>query len=94
MTPTEKAREIVSGAIADGVMDWTDWRDDLADIIAAALADARLAALEEAAGVAEAHNPAWDDGPMTFGKAEIDAAETTARQIAARIRALATTDGE
>lgn len=48
------ARELASQVIKDGVMDWTDWQSDLADMVAAALREAHNAALEEAAKVADA----------------------------------------
>ncbi len=55
MTPSEKAREIWDAIIAPNPTDPSDGvnPDGALNIIAAALADARKEALEEAAGVAE-----------------------------------------
>ena len=40
MTPEERAKALASEVIKDGVMDWTDWQEDLADIIATAIREA------------------------------------------------------
>ena len=95
MTPEERARALVDALEKDGVMDWTDWRDDLADMIAAAIRtinfedkrkavairEARAEALEEAARVAQSVAQQLD----ALGD---DYEASTIRDVMARILAL------
>jgi hypothetical protein len=82
MTPEEKAREIALRIGEDEVGLLSEWTE----IIATAIRDARNAALEEAAGVANAY---WETtgGGIPFGPSD-DAVLGTSEEIANCILAL------
>ena len=84
MTHTEKARKIYDACQRLAITR----TGDPTEPIAAALADARREALEEAASEARTASCVWLDGTGMTGKSEIDASEATAILASYRILAL------